>query len=98
MVDEGKLLEFTISAKDPNNQTLTYSATGLPQGVYFNPEKRLFSWIPNYNQQGEYTVHFEVTDGTLKDSEDIKITVNDVRITGISGGSVGIGLKVRVMQ
>lgn len=96
-IDEGRLLEFTVSAKAPDNQTLTYSATGLPQGAYFSPEKQLFSWMPNYNQQGEYAIHFEVSNGTLKDFEDIKIIVNDVRITGVSGSSIDVGLKVRVI-
>ncbi|MDP2905993.1 MAG: proprotein convertase P-domain-containing protein, partial [Candidatus Omnitrophota bacterium] len=97
-VDEGKLLEFNILAKDPNNQALTYSATGLPYGAYFIPEKRLVSWLSDYNQQGEYTVHFEVTNGSLKDAEDIKIIVNDVTIKPVSGKSVGVGLKVRVIE
>lgn len=98
LVDEGKLLEFTVSATDPNNQILAYSATNLPQGAYFSPESRLFSWLPNYNQRGEYIVHFEVSDGSSKDFEDVKIIVNEVTIAPISGGSVGIGLKVRVVQ
>lgn len=96
-VDEGKLLEFNISANNPHNKTLTYSATALPQGAYFSPERRLFSWLPNYNQQGEYLVHFEVSDGSLKDAQDVKIIVNDVTINPVSGKSISVGLKVRVV-
>lgn len=97
-VNEGGLLEFTISASDPENQTLTYSVSGLPQGAYFSANKRIFSWLPNYNQQGSYVLHFEVSDGALTDSEDITITVNNTLVNPASGKSVGIKLKVRVVQ
>jgi len=77
-VDEGSLLEFTISAYDPDGDTLTYSASNLPSGASFDASSRTFSWTPTYDQAGTYTnVHFEVSDGYLTDSEDITITVNN---------------------
>ncbi len=77
-VNEGQLLEFTISATDPDGDPLTYSASNLPSGASFDPATRTFSWTPSYIQAGPYEdVHFEVTDGTLTDSEDIDITVNE---------------------
>ena len=76
-VDEGSLLEFTISAYDPDGDTLTYSASNLPSGASFDASSRTFSWTPTYTQAGTYTnVHFEVSDGHLTDSEDITITVH----------------------
>ena len=76
-VDEGSLLEFTISAYDPDGDTLTYSASNLPSGASFDASSRTFSWTPTYDQAGTYTnVHFEVSDGHLTDSEDITITVH----------------------
>jgi len=78
-VNEGVLLSFNISASDPDGDTLTYSASNLPQGATFNPTTKTFSWTPTYQQAGTYpNVHFEVTDGALSDSEDITITVNNV--------------------
>ena len=69
-------LAFTISATDPDGDTLTYSASNLPQGATFQPATRTFSWTPGYGQSGTYTnVHFQVSDGKLTDSEDIAITV-----------------------
>jgi VCBS repeat-containing protein len=78
-VNEGALLSFTISATDPDGDTLTYSASNLPSGATFTPSTRAFSWIPTSGQAGTYAnVHFQVTDGILNDYEDITITVSDV--------------------
>jgi len=79
-VDEGSLLQFTISASDPDGDTLTYSASN-PKAASFSPSTRTFTWTPDYNQAGIYhNVHFEVSDGSLTDSKDIAITVNDVSL------------------
>jgi len=78
-VDEGQLLEFTISATDTDSESLTYSASNLPSGATFNPATRTFSWTPGYDQAGAYPdVHFAISDGSLTDSEDITITVVNV--------------------
>ena len=77
-INEGALLQFTITASDPDipAQTLTYSASNLPPGATFNPTTHIFSWTPTSGQAGVYPgVHFEVSDGDLTDSEDISITV-----------------------
>jgi hypothetical protein len=76
-VSEGASLAFTISASDADGDTLTYSASNLPQGATFSPATRTFSWTPGYSQAGVYAkVHFEVSDGSLADTEDITMTVN----------------------
>ena len=82
-VNEGQVLQFTITASDPDGNALTYSASNLPSGAGFNAATRTFSWTPSYTQAGTYpNVRFTVTDnGTpspLNDYEDITITVNDV--------------------
>jgi adhesin HecA-like repeat protein len=75
-VNEGSLLSFTISATDPDGDSLTYSASNLPSGASFNASTRTFSWTPGFTQAGSYTsVHFQVSDGSLTDSEDITFTV-----------------------
>jgi len=77
--DEGKLLQFAISASDPDGDPLTYSASNLPEGANFAGQT--FSWTPDYHQAGVYKdVHFEVSDGELTDSEDITIAVNNVNL------------------
>jgi len=76
-VNEGTLLQFTISATDPDSDPLTFSADNLPTGATFNPTTKTFSWTPIAGQAGTYAnVHFEVSDGELTASEDITITVS----------------------
>ncbi len=72
------LLQFTVSGSDPDGDSLTYSASGLPSGASFNAGTRTFSWTPDYTQAGAYDVTFSVTDGELSDSEEITITVVNV--------------------
>jgi hypothetical protein len=79
-VNEGQLLQFTVTASDPDpGDTLTYSATNLPTGASFDPLTQIFTWAPDFGQEGSYpNVTFTVTDdGTPveSDSEAITITV-----------------------
>ncbi|MHC1583786.1 MAG: putative Ig domain-containing protein [Methanosarcinales archaeon] len=84
-VDENSLLEFTITASDPDGDILTYAASNLPDGATFDSSTREFSWTPDFDQAGTYPdVHFEVTDGELTDYEDITIVVADVAAPMIS--------------
>lgn len=80
-VNEGNLLEFTVTATDPDGDTLSYSVDNLPTGSNFDPQTQLFSWTPEFNQSGNYQVVFIVTDSgnpSESDSETITITVIDV--------------------
>lgn len=78
-VDEGANLTFSLSGIDPDGDSLTYSATNLPQGAIFDPIAKTFSWTPNYDQAGAYQgITFEVSDGNLSDTETITINVNNV--------------------
>jgi beta propeller repeat protein len=89
VVAEGDTLTFTVSANDPDDDPLIFSASILPAGAAFDPETRQFSWTPILGQAGTYSgVHFEVSDGELSDSEDITITV-----TGPARVEVGIDIR-----
>ena len=89
----GQLLQFGISASDPNGDTLTYSASNLPSGATFSAGTRTLSWTPTSNQVGTYTgVHFQVSDGSLTDSEDISITVSSPAPPAGGGGAGGMAL------
>jgi hypothetical protein len=80
-VDEGQTLTFTVSATDPDEDTLTYSASNLPKGAAFDPATRTFSWTPDYEKAGSYSVEFTATDdGTppLSNAQSVAITVHDV--------------------
>jgi predicted RNA-binding protein with TRAM domain len=80
-VNEGEILEFTITASDPDGDGLTYSASDLPEGATFDPVTQKFSWTPGYDKAGNYNVLFTVTDDWISpasDSEEITITVGNV--------------------
>jgi hypothetical protein len=77
-VAAGQTLQFTISATDPNGDTLSYHASNLPPGAAFDAATRTFSWTPAPEQTGLYSgVHFEVSDGYNTTSEDIAIFVGE---------------------
>ena len=77
-VNEGQTLAFTISASDPDGDSLTYSATNLPIGATLDPATGLFSWTPTAADVGTSTVTFIASDnGTpqMSASENVIITV-----------------------
>ena len=77
-VEENALLEFTITATDPDGDALAYSASSLPAGADFDPATQTFSWTPDYGNAGSHHVLFTVADdGTpsQSDSETVTITV-----------------------
>lgn len=91
-VAEDELLEFTISATDPNNDPLVLSASDLPAGASLETiatrrgyiEKR-FLWTPGYGKgrTEPYTVTFAVEDSKgNRDSKAVAITVNNTVVFG----------------
>ncbi len=97
-INEGILLQLTISAQDPDGDILTYSATNLPSGANFNASTRTFSWTPNYTQAGNYQVTFSVSDGSVSVSKTITITVNNVNQPPVANAgldqTVSTGTKI----
>jgi len=77
-VNEDHLLFFTLHATDYDNDSLSFSGTGLPVGSNLDESTGLFEWTPTYEQSGSYLVQFVVSNGDHIDSEYITITVNDV--------------------
>ena len=80
-IDEGKQLQFIVSATGPQGSTLTYSVSNLPQGAVFEQDIRTFSWLPDYKQAGTYqNVIFQVSDGSLTMTENVTIIVYNVNL------------------
>ncbi|WP_292461521.1 putative Ig domain-containing protein [Methanolobus sp.] len=83
-IHEDQLLTFTVSATDPDGDSIVYGVTGLPEGASFtdgseqNAGKKIFSWIPGYDDAGTYPVSFSATDGTSVIYSNITITVINV--------------------
>lgn len=86
-VNEGELLQFTVSAASQEGSTLAFSASNLPEGAVFDAESRTFTWTPSYEQQGIYNdITFKVTDGKMTDFQSISITVTDVKADNTEPG------------
>ncbi|MDI6788572.1 MAG: putative Ig domain-containing protein, partial [Planctomycetota bacterium] len=101
-VNENANLNFTITAPDPDGDTVAYTMVSTPAviGAILNSSTGAFSWTPSYTQAGSYTVTFTATALTLSDSETIITTVNDIWSPSIiientaSIGSLGGTLEV----
>ncbi|HEY5999473.1 MAG TPA: Ig-like domain-containing protein [bacterium] len=74
---EGKALQFSLTANDPDSGTLEYGAAAMPSGAVLDPDTGAFSWTPGYDQAGSYPVTFTVRDESSTDSETITITVGN---------------------
>jgi len=57
---EGQNLQFTLTGSDPDGDSLTFCAEGLPTGASFFGQT--FSWTPAYDQAENYQVEFSVLD------------------------------------
>lgn len=77
-INEGQQLTFNVHATDADLDTLTYSATHLPEGAQFDPATQQFTWQPSRTQAGFYTVLFSVNDGTVAVPLAVDINVVDV--------------------
>ncbi len=95
-VTEGELLEFTLTAADPDGDGLNYAIDNMPAGATFADNgdgTAVFRWTPGFGQAGSFPdVLFMVTDeGALSasDSETITITVSSENSVSVGTGGVG---------
>ncbi|MGB5138745.1 MAG: Ig-like domain-containing protein [Candidatus Zixiibacteriota bacterium] len=80
-VDEGVVLNFNISASDPDAAIPTLTAVGVPANATFldNADGTgTFNFAPDFTQAGIFNVTFIASDGFLADSEVVVITVNEI--------------------
>jgi len=74
----GATVSFRASASDPDNDALSYSATGIPAGAVLNASTGEFSW-PNA-VAGTYTVTISASDGLATSAaQSVTITVTAPR-------------------
>lgn len=75
-VQEGEALSFAVTATDEDGDTVTITASGLPAGATFT--NNTFSWTPDFDDGGQVTISFAVSDGQLDSSASVTITVENV--------------------
>ena len=77
---EGDSVVVTITATDPDGNTIELTADNLPLNADLTDNgdgSGVFRFKPDYTQAGDYTVTFIASDGLLADSQDVSITVLD---------------------
>ncbi len=86
-VKENEALTISVSAQDEDSDNkLTYSADGLPSGATFDAQRGVLTWTPGFDQAGDYSVTFKVSDGKEEAETAANITVENVnRAPQISG-------------
>jgi hypothetical protein len=73
-VNEMETLVFTVTATDPENESLSITAANLPEGAAF--DGAVFAWTPDYSQAGSYQVTVTAGDSMGgSDAETFTMTV-----------------------
>ena len=73
-----QLLTFEVKATDTDGESLTLTASDLPDGASFTDNgdgTGTFTWRPGINQAGDYSITFVATDGTGQGSATVTIQV-----------------------
>jgi hypothetical protein len=78
-VAEHSPLAYTLSAQDPDNDSLTFACADLPAGATIDPVSGAFAWTPSFSQAGTYKLTFSVSDGT-----DSAVQVADILVTDVN--------------
>ncbi|MCX9012915.1 MAG: carboxypeptidase regulatory-like domain-containing protein [Candidatus Methanoperedens sp.] len=86
--DEGRTLNFTVSATDADNDTITYGTNATKGSL--NTTTGNFSWTPGYGDAGVYTWYFNSSDGYGGMAvENIAVTVNDIPLSAAGSSPAG---------
>ncbi|KAK3604877.1 hypothetical protein CHS0354_000540 [Potamilus streckersoni] len=67
-ISENKKLSFILNVSDPDKEdasNLSFKVEGFPAGAEFNEKRKEFTWVPNFEQSGDYRLTFVVTDGGI---------------------------------
>lgn len=77
IVEEGAPLAFSLKATDPDQQWLRFAIVDPPLGVTLSEQGQLF-WQPDFDQAGDYTLNFNVTDGEATVNSTLLVQVENV--------------------
>ncbi len=82
--DENELLQFTLTGSDPDGDDVTIEISdrdGLPEEAEFTDNgdgSGTFSWTAGYEEAGNYSAVFTLSDGEYDAEADVEITINNV--------------------
>jgi len=75
---EGQQLSFLVQASDPDGTIPSLSASPLPALAAFTDHgdgTGIFDWTPAAGQAGQYRIKFTASDGILKDTQRVILTI-----------------------
>jgi len=72
----GGTFSYTVTATDPDGDTLTYSLSTYPTGMTIDSATGVITWIPT--SVVSYSVTIEVSDGDLTDVQTFTVTVLEI--------------------
>ncbi|HYD93582.1 MAG TPA: putative Ig domain-containing protein [Candidatus Paceibacterota bacterium] len=72
----GETASFDADATDADEDTLTFSLSGEPEGASIDSGTGLFSWLMDESDLGTHTFSVIVSDGEDTDSQDVTVTVD----------------------
>ena len=66
-VNEGELIDYTVTVSDPDNDGVTINVTGLPVGASFvtSADGGAFGWSPGADDAGTYLITYTAVDDGL---------------------------------
>ncbi len=82
--DQGQLISFTVTATNTNSTQITLSTSSLPSNASFgvsgqvtgySPLSGSFSWTPDFNQEGIFTIRFNAVDNEGSSYKDVSFEV-----------------------
>jgi hypothetical protein len=79
----GESVALPVAGSDPDGDTLTYSATGLPAGFTIDPATGVISGTLDLASVGPHLVTVSVSDGTLTASEAFNWTITNSNQTPV---------------
>ncbi|MCD6250682.1 MAG: T9SS type A sorting domain-containing protein [candidate division Zixibacteria bacterium] len=86
--DQGELISFTVTATNISGTQISINATSLPSNASFgtggsvvgvSPVSGTFSWTPDFNQKGSFSIRFTATDSECSIDRYEAITVNELQ-------------------
>jgi len=86
--NQGELISFTVTATNTSGSQITLSASSLPANAGFgiggsvtgnSPLSGDFTWTPDFNQSGLFSIRFTGVDGGGTTIRDITVQVNELQ-------------------
>ncbi len=80
-LSENSAFNYPISTSDPDGDSVIVSSSNLPAGASIT--NNILSWTPSCQQEGDYNVTLNATDGNLIVNQNLNLHVNHTNCEGV---------------